>query len=72
MWLDPTDAISLSLSLSNIAVTLDGSILHRSGLITGGPSSSQKTKIWDEKDVDGKATIQYTIARVTVTHCHST
>ncbi|CAO3599503.1 unnamed protein product [Absidia cylindrospora] len=35
------------------AVTLDGNVIHRSGLITGGPSSSQKDKIWDEKDVDG-------------------
>ncbi|CAO3595495.1 unnamed protein product [Absidia cylindrospora] len=35
------------------AVTLDGNVIHRSGLITGGPSSSQKAKIWDEKDVDG-------------------
>ncbi|CAO3618161.1 unnamed protein product [Cunninghamella blakesleeana] len=35
------------------AVTLDGAIIHRSGLITGGPTSVQSTKQWDEKDVDG-------------------
>ncbi|KAI9308835.1 hypothetical protein BJ944DRAFT_155459 [Cunninghamella echinulata] len=35
------------------AVTLDGAIIHRSGLITGGPTSAQSTRQWDEKDVDG-------------------
>jgi hypothetical protein len=33
---------------------VDGNIIHRSGMITGGPSSSEKAKIWDEKDVEGK------------------
>ncbi|KAI8089897.1 RecF/RecN/SMC [Halteromyces radiatus] len=35
------------------AVTLDGSVIHRSGLMTGGPSTSQNDKIWDETDVEG-------------------
>lgn len=41
-----------------IAVTLDGAIIHRSGLITGGPTSPQSTKQWDEKDVDGNIKIK--------------
>ncbi|KAF8650227.1 hypothetical protein AX16_005342 [Volvariella volvacea WC 439] len=34
------------------AVTLDGTIIHKSGLITGG-RSTQNAKKWDEKDVQG-------------------
>jgi hypothetical protein len=37
-----------------LAVTVDGIVIHRNGLITGGPSLSENEKIWDEKDVDGK------------------
>ncbi|KAJ8472469.1 hypothetical protein ONZ51_g8497 [Trametes cubensis] len=35
------------------AVTLEGTIIHKSGLITGGKSSTQNAKKWDEKDVQG-------------------
>ncbi|KAH9884117.1 cohesin complex subunit psm1 [Cubamyces lactineus] len=35
------------------AVTLEGTIIHKSGLITGGKSSTQNSKKWDEKDVQG-------------------
>ncbi|OSD08222.1 cohesin complex subunit psm1 [Trametes coccinea BRFM310] len=35
------------------AVTLEGTIIHKSGLITGGRSSTQNSKKWDEKDVQG-------------------
>ncbi|KAI0757514.1 condensin complex subunit SMC1 [Daedaleopsis nitida] len=35
------------------AVTLDGTIIHKSGLITGGKSSQQSGKKWEEKDVQG-------------------
>ncbi|CAK5262899.1 unnamed protein product [Mycena citricolor] len=35
------------------AVTLEGTIIHRSGLITGGKSSHNSGKKWDEKDVAG-------------------
>ncbi|EIW51887.1 cohesin complex subunit psm1 [Trametes versicolor FP-101664 SS1] len=35
------------------AVTLEGTIIHKSGLITGGKSSQQNGKKWEEKDVQG-------------------
>ena len=36
-----------------LAVTLEGTIIHKSGLITGGRSSHGNNKKWDEKDVQG-------------------
>lgn len=36
-----------------IAVTLEGTIIHKSGLITGGRSSHNSGKKWEEKDVQG-------------------
>ncbi|KAA1474997.1 hypothetical protein DENSPDRAFT_401153 [Dentipellis sp. KUC8613] len=35
------------------AVTLEGTIIHKSGLITGGRSSHDNSKKWEEKDVQG-------------------
>ncbi|KAF9479327.1 condensin complex subunit SMC1 [Pholiota conissans] len=35
------------------AVTLEGTIIHKSGLITGGRSTHNNAKKWDEKDVQG-------------------
>ncbi|KAF8957847.1 condensin complex subunit SMC1 [Flammula alnicola] len=35
------------------AVTLEGTIIHKSGLITGGRSTHNNNKKWDEKDVQG-------------------
>ncbi|KAJ3819709.1 SMCs flexible hinge [Lentinula raphanica] len=35
------------------AVTLEGTIIHKSGLITGGRSTHGSEKKWDEKDVQG-------------------
>nr|VWO99827.1 NOT4p [Ganoderma boninense] len=35
------------------AVTLEGTIIHKSGLITGGKSSQTNGKKWEEKDVQG-------------------
>ncbi|KDR79797.1 hypothetical protein GALMADRAFT_241878 [Galerina marginata CBS 339.88] len=35
------------------AVTLEGTIIHKSGLITGGRSTHNSNKKWDEKDVQG-------------------
>ncbi|KIY73713.1 condensin complex subunit SMC1 [Cylindrobasidium torrendii FP15055 ss-10] len=35
------------------AVTLDGTVIHKSGLITGGRSSQGSTKTWDENDIQG-------------------
>ncbi|KAI0266211.1 cohesin complex subunit psm1 [Gloeopeniophorella convolvens] len=35
------------------AVTLEGTIIHKSGLITGGRSTHENGKKWEEKDVQG-------------------
>ncbi|ORX42902.1 RecF/RecN/SMC protein [Hesseltinella vesiculosa] len=35
------------------AVTLDGNVIHRSGLMTGGAEANANTKDWDAKDVEG-------------------
>lgn len=34
-------------------MTLEGTVIHKSGLITGGRSSQSTGKKWDEKDVQG-------------------
>ncbi|KAL0081769.1 hypothetical protein J3Q64DRAFT_1186982 [Phycomyces blakesleeanus] len=34
------------------AVTLDGTVIHRSGLMTGGQTSSQRSSRWSERDVE--------------------
>jgi structural maintenance of chromosome 1 len=34
-------------------VTLDGTVIHKSGLITGGRSTRDTTKKWDDTDVKG-------------------
>ncbi|CDR88460.1 probable SMC1-chromosome segregation protein [Sporisorium scitamineum] len=38
------------------AVTLEGTIIHKSGLITGGQSSSSGGKRWEEREVQGLTT----------------
>ncbi|KAI0297775.1 cohesin complex subunit psm1 [Multifurca ochricompacta] len=35
------------------AVTLDGTVIHKSGLITGGRSAHENGKKWEEKDIQG-------------------
>ncbi|KAJ3507775.1 hypothetical protein NLJ89_g6117 [Agrocybe chaxingu] len=35
------------------AVTLEGTVIHKSGLITGGRSTHANSKKWDERDVQG-------------------
>ncbi|KAI0290144.1 hypothetical protein BC826DRAFT_1106624 [Russula brevipes] len=35
------------------AVTLEGTIIHKSGLITGGRSTHENGKKWEEKDIQG-------------------
>lgn len=35
------------------AVTLEGTVIHKSGLMTGGKSTHDNSKKWDEKDVQG-------------------
>ncbi len=47
------DICHFSLSLSMLAVTLEGTIIHKSGLITGGRSSHGSTKRRDEKELEG-------------------
>jgi structural maintenance of chromosome 1 len=37
-----------------VAVTLEGTIIHKSGLITGGRSARDSGKKWEEKDIQGK------------------
>jgi len=37
----------------SLAVTLEGTVIHKSGLITGGRSTHGNNKKWDEKDVQG-------------------
>jgi hypothetical protein len=34
-------------------VTLEGTIIHKSGLITGGRSTHDSAKKWEEKDIQG-------------------
>lgn len=36
------------------AVTLDGTVIHRSGLITGGHSTNQAATRWQESDIEGR------------------
>jgi structural maintenance of chromosome 1 len=39
---------------SAAAVTLEGTVIHKSGLITGGRGQNDNnSKKWDEKDVQG-------------------
>ena len=37
-------------------MTLEGTIIHKSGLITGGKSTHSSNRKWDEKDVQGETT----------------
>nr|WJN25068.1 condensin complex subunit [Pseudozyma thailandica] len=38
------------------AVTLEGTVIHKSGLITGGQSSTSGAKRWEEREVQGLTT----------------
>jgi structural maintenance of chromosome 1 len=42
-----------------LAVTLEGTIIHKSGLMTGGRSTHNNGKKWDEKDVQGVTSQQH-------------
>ena len=46
-------SLSLLIKASHEAVTLEGTVIHKSGLITGGRSTHNAGKKWDEKDVQG-------------------
>lgn len=37
----------------NVAVTLEGTIIHKTGMITGGRSTHANGRKWEEKDVQG-------------------
>jgi structural maintenance of chromosome 1 len=36
------------------AVTLDGTIIHKSGMMTGGTSASDRTRHFEDREVEGK------------------
>jgi hypothetical protein len=38
-------------------VTLEGTVIHKSGLITGGKSSHNTGKKWEEKEVQGSSSL---------------
>lgn len=46
------------------AVTLEGTIIHKSGLITGGKSSQTNGKKWEEKDVQGAYSLRDPVVAV--------
>ena len=46
-------AICISSLTDLTAVTLDGTIIHKSGLITGGHDSRNNGKVWEEHEVEG-------------------
>lgn len=37
----------------DVAVTLEGTIIHKTGMITGGRSTHGTGRKWEEKDVQG-------------------
>lgn len=43
------------------AVTLDGTVIHKSGLMTGGRSTHGSSKKWEEKDVQGLIRLRDTL-----------
>ena len=42
------------------AVTLEGTVIHKSGLITGGKSSHNTSKKWEEKEIQGSSSLDAT------------
>lgn len=43
-------------------MTLEGTIIHKSGLITGGRSTHDSGKKWEEKDIQGAFILRAFIA----------
>ncbi|KAF4618816.1 hypothetical protein D9613_009734 [Agrocybe pediades] len=43
------------------AVTLEGTVIHKSGLITGGKSGHDTSRKWDEKDLQGLVRLRDTL-----------
>ncbi|RUP47360.1 cohesin complex subunit psm1 [Jimgerdemannia flammicorona] len=53
------------------AVTLDGTVIHKNGLITGGQSGlTQGARRWEEKEVEGTYLVPLTITIFRLTHFH--
>ena len=48
--------LECGLKFKFVVVTLDGTVLHKAGLITGGQGSSSHAQRWEEKDLDGTIT----------------
>ena len=44
-----------------VAVTLEGTIIHKSGLITGGRSTLGNGRKWEEKDVQGTIDVYFVV-----------
>ena len=42
--------------VSAIAVTLEGTVFHKAGLITGGSTNAASGKKFEKKQLDGKPT----------------
>lgn len=49
-------------------MTLEGTVIHKSGLITGGRSTHNSNKKWDEKDIQGEDPVCH---RKSLTHRHA-
>ncbi|KAI8148561.1 hypothetical protein BJV82DRAFT_269132 [Fennellomyces sp. T-0311] len=50
------------------AVTLDGTVIHKSGLITGGQGNNQQRPRWQDGDIDGNP--GYTQSLANLTFCY--
>jgi structural maintenance of chromosome 1 len=51
-----------------VAVTLEGTIIHKSGLITGGRSTHNVAKNWDEKDIQGTLPTPFLLFSLLASH----
>lgn len=52
-------------------MTLEGTVIHKSGLITGGKSTHNNNKKWDEKDIQGTVLFGLQESELTVLACRS-
>ena len=57
--------LSSSYGRTFVAVTLEGTIIHKSGLITGGRSSHGDNKKWEEKDIQGMLIVTAPLSTLT-------
>jgi structural maintenance of chromosome 1 len=42
-----------------LAVTLDGSVIHQSGLMTGGQTTTQSSQKWHDSEIEGSILKNY-------------